>query len=873
MKLYLSFAAFCLTATTVVSADEPVVPEKHRQFFESYCTECHNADKQKGKVRLDNIPLKLDSVESAERWQKILNQVNSGEMPPEESKQPENGAKTEFLDAVANTLVAARRTLSDQHGNITMRRLNRREYQNTIRELLGVEVDVRDLPKDGGAGGFDTVGSALFMSSDQFEQYLALGRKALEAAYAKQRALTPPLQAQTGSGAPQGDSKIAPIKRTERREAEISATAGVRGRFNDYFASGYRKAKAWMASDRSKPPKDFGLPDEDEVKFRIGQYENHASSFAAYLANPLSDTGSLLTTNGLPFSQDIHPTESIALPPDTQSAADKARTAVPPGVYLLRLRIGHLPNAPQERTFLEMGIDHKESGFSPLRSFQITGTTSAPQILETRVEITSDGPHTFSFREKVAPETTIHLFFSSLRNTGFGPPPALWIDWVEWEGPLAEPTPPALAELFKPQNTETSEIQRARPLLEQFTARAFRDLNPGPAYIDRLLGLFEVRRKAGDSFHDALKEPLSVVLASPGFLYLAEPNSSPERRQLTQREFAARLAYLIWSAPPDTELLALSQKGDLLKPEILSKQLDRMIDDPRSSAFSNGFVEQWLGLDRLDFFQFDHNVHRAFDDSTKAAARMEVIETFSYLLQKRQSLSLLLKSDFVVINGLLANYYGIPDVNGDAFRQVKLTAGSPRGGLLGMAAIHAMGSNGKHSSPVERGAWVLRKLLHEPPPPAPPNVPQLSRLEGKLLTTRERLQSHQEQPQCASCHRKIDPIGFGLENFDAAGKWRTEDGYEKKGVGKKKWAIEPAGAFHNGPAFKDYFELRDLIAAKPERIARGFAESLIEYGLGRGFGFSDEDLAARIMEQTQKQSFEVRSFLHALVSSPDFQMK
>jgi hypothetical protein len=385
--------------------------------------------------------------------------------------------------------------------------------------------------------------------------------------------------------------------------------------------------------------------------------------------------------------------------------------------------------------------------------------------------------------------------------------------------------------------------------------------------------LFHVRRKAGDSFRDALKEPLSVVLASPGFLYLAEPSSGPTRRRLTQREFASRLAYFIWSAPPDAELLALSQKGDLAKPELLSKQLDRLIEDPRSLAFVNAFVHQWLGLDRLDFFQFDTKVHRTFDEGTKAAARTEVFETFASLLQKRASLKHLLKSDFVVINGLLANYYGIPDVSGDAFRPVKLAPNSPRGGLLGMAAIHAMGSNGKESSPVERGAWVLRKLLHEPPPPAPPNVPQLSRLEGKLLTTRERLMSHQEQPQCASCHRKIDPIGFGLENFDAAGKWRTEDGYEKKGVGNKKWPIEPAGAFHNGPAFKDYFELRDLIAAKPERIARGLTEALIEYGLGRPFGFSDEDLAARILEQSQKQNFEIRTFLHALVASPDFQMK
>ncbi len=867
MRLSLWFAVLCLTAIKAVRADEAVLPEKYRQFFESYCTECHNAEKQKGKLRLDNVSLELDTVEKAERWQKILNQVNSGEMPPDDSKQPEKSAKTEFLDSVANTLVVARKTLSDQHGNITMRRLNRREYKNTIRELLGVEVDVHDLPKDGGAGAFDTVGSALFMSSDQFEQYLTLGRKALDEAYATKKAFGQQTQAESENGSLQAGSAAAPQRQSERRETEILATRQVRGLFNGYYSGGYKSAKAWMASDRSKPPKDFGLPDEDEVKFRIQAYERHASSFAAYLANPLSDTGALLV------SHEIHPREFIAIPPDGPPPSDKPRPNAPPGNYLLRLRIGHLPDAPKERSFLEMGLHSKENGFLPLNAFQITGTTTAPQILEIPVKISNGGPHTFSFREKVATDLTGDNFNTSLKNTGFGPPPALWIDWVEWEGPFAEPTPPAIAELFAAHAPGTSETHLARTLLEQFIVRAFRDLKPEPTYLDRLLGLFEVRRKAGEPFLDALKEPLSVVLASPGFLYLAEPNSTPARRPLTQREVASRLAYLIWSAPPDAELLALGQRGDLLKPEILSQQLDRLLDDPRSSAFVHGFVPQWLGLDRLDFFKFDTKVHRSFDESTKAATRTEVFETFAYLLQKRLSLSFLLKADFVVINGLLANYYGIPEVTGDVFRAVKLAPDSPRGGLLGMAAIHAMGSNGKDSSPVERGAWVLRKLLHEPPPPAPPNVPQLSRLEGKLLTTRERLMAHQEQPQCASCHRKIDPIGFGLENFDATGKWRTEDGYEKGGVGKKKWEIEPAGAFYNGPAFKDYFELRDLIAAKPERLARGFTEALIEYGLGRPFGFSDEDLAVQILEQSQKQNFEVRAFLWALVSSPNFQVK
>ena len=196
-----------------------------------------------------------------------------------------------------------------------------------------------------------------------------------------------------------------------------------------------------------------------------------------------------------------------------------------------------------------------------------------------------------------------------------------------------------------------------------------------------------------------------------------------------------------------------------------------------------------------------------------------------------------------------------------------------------MAAIHAMGSDGVASSPVERGAWVLRHLLNDPPPPAPPNVPQISRLEGQILTTRERLLAHQGEAQCASCHRKIDPIGFGLENFNAAGKWRTENSYQMKdargrGVAQRKtWAIDASGAFHNGPKFSDYQELRDLLVAREEDFSRGFTEQMIEYALGRPFSFTDEELANEIFVTSKNKQFAISEFIHALVQSKPFQSK
>jgi len=1365
-----------LTPAVAVQAAEPphaTLDAKHRAFFKDYCTECHNAEKQKGKLRLDDISFTLDSVENADRWQKILNQINSGEMPPEDAKQPERVAKTEFLDSLSHTLMAARRTLGDSGGKITMRRLNRREYKNTIRDLLGVDINVRELPADGGAGTFDTVGSSLFMSSDQFEQYLTLGRQALDehfaryvaplgtiannqapsfktrrepeefankqvsswvsgfkqnyeryqqwtaavdaaaalpenaalaaelrgldrvkkhapyfysewmkrksepsptkfgfrddedarfaksqfdhhyryhtdylaqprkdtgtyltiynvhemeiisahpkwpagnyivrvriaalddapkerrfievfqrgqvstdltvisshqvtgtmaqpqvleipvnvpltgnrefairekqpnsrsaafdawkaaldktgtgpkpalwidwieiegtasaqpapiattisqpqklrkdpeqwankympiyaqgyvekyerfkkwcaaideaakkpenaAAVAKLRA-DPRLKTQphlfyngfaqiTGAPAPtqfgfrdvdeaqfahseytyhfryyedyqklpardtgtwlmlyslgrytgisasekwpagkytlrirlaasdespkerrfieigtgkadaadfnvlsshqvtgtlanpqtleipveinaSGDrnfairdkrpntrdaeyamfreawdktgtgpkpciwvdfvelegpvstSPIAAKTITQRREVELHANAMVGGTYNGYFKGGSEAAKKFI--ETGKPQK--GIPDEQEAKFRIRAFEHQGPSFERYLNDPLAKTGAYLTIHN------VHTEEVITLPPDQPSGWLKTKHEVEkaePGEYMLRFRIGAVKGTPKERHFVALGSRMKpeeKEDFTLMQTFQISGTTDAPQVIEVPVSISANGPRTFVLREKRDVKLDPELYYAAVKDTKVGPPSALWIDWVEWEGPLHSPDPKTTAEAVIFANTTgASERDHARAIIGKFATRAFRSKQPSAAFLDKLTALHDTRIKAGDTFDKAIREPLSVILASPGFLYLQESSLSEEiglkPKLLSPAEVASRLSYFLWSAPPDAQLLA----ADLTKPEIIAREVDRMIASEKADEFVSGFVHQWLNMERLDFFQFDTKQFRDFDESAKAAARREVYETFAHLLRHNGSLTKLLKSDEIHVNGLLATYYGIEGVSGDDFQPVKVPAGSPRGGLLGMAAILAMGSNGHDSSPVERGKWVLKYLLHDSPPPAPPNVPQISRLEGKLLNTRERLAAHMEEAQCAQCHRKIDPIGFGLENFNAAGKWRTEETYEKRGVGKKTWPIDPAGQFHNGPAFKDYFELRDLIVAREGDFARGFAEALIEYALGRSYGFTDQTLAESIVNQARSKNFALSEFVVALATSRQFQTK
>ena len=1374
-------AGFTLAINTLFGAEpKAIVPEKHLDLLDTYCMDCHDADTQKGKVNLEELPLTVDTLQHAELWQKVLDAMNSGEMPPEKKRQPERVEKADFLEDLAKTMVLARKKLSDSGGQITMRRLNRREYHNTIESLTGVNLNVDSLPADGGAGSFDTVGASQFISSDQFEQYLELGRTAIDEAFARYSTLEKPSKvfrmepeesvnpknleiikrleetyekkwlpwkqgvdkaleapenqeivaelrkkhrdydtspfikyqnadflkgspdprdygvndgikavavlysgywrwydymkhyarlphsnrgaylklawgiqrfdirpkpqdappgtyklriraaAVKGSdpsrhfieiGHPQKDkytssgfaklistkqvsgtlenpevieikvvigtnthpvlgiqerqSKkakslrekfdrhkkengygtppaiwvdwielegpiqenqspkleitrvepektinpaneeyirqvearqerfkqwkkgvdeaakssenqviiaeirkknrlidhpnrfytfaehfkgvpdprdfgfidcqkaaasdpsrsrnlalhkhyatlphrdtgtylkvthgtgrvIVPRKKKElqpgnyvvrvrvgavkgtpasrrfievghpqrdidsrnwglkgnpigvrqvtgtieapqiiefpielrsgmpkefavqekqlntgnlkvlwddhnrlvkqngyghppaiwidwveiegphdpnrpktwkqRREVEHQATAQVKKKYENYYKAGYEAGKAFLKDGIARP--EVGVKDKEEANFRIIRYEREAPSQLRYLNDPLTKSGSLLGVfdrNGNLNSEEI-----IELSLDPPGAKKKSKP-LPMGKYRIRFRMGSVKSTSRDRHFAVLGSvntgEHRNvdgDGFSLLETFQITGTTNDPQVFEATVELTLNGSRKFSLREKSNLKADTLRGKREIYKNGMAAPPALWVDWVEWEGPLQDDAQEGGLVSILQNNLQGSldtEEKRARAIFKRFCVEAFRQVEPGPKFVDQLVGLYKTRKASGDSFDVAIRTPMSVILASPGFLYLDEPNTTDSKRSLNDRELAVRLAYFLWSSPPDDRLFALARENQLSQPATLRAEVNRMIADPRSEEFVAGFVHQWLHMERLDFFQFDTKLHREFDESVRASARKEVYESFALLLRDQEEgrLGKLLKSDYIMINGLLGTYYGIDGVTGDHFRKVSLPPDVPRGGLLSTAAVLAMGSDGIESSPVERGAWVLRYLLNDPPPPAPPNVPQLSRLADKPLTARERILAHQEEPQCASCHRKIDPIGFGLENFTAAGKWRTQDKH-----GKKTYEIDPSGKFHKGPEFAGFFELRDRIAEKENDFARGFTEHLIGYGLGRPFGFTDEDLAVGILASAKKEEFSVIEFIHALVQSKAFSTK
>ncbi len=894
MKLFFSLLMLVLVAPVGTQGAEQkpsaVMSERHRALLKENCERCHGPEKQKGKFRVDDLSFAPNDLQTAERWQKILDALNSGEMPPEKEKQPGAKEKADFLEDLAQVMVKARRSLSDQHGFIALRRLNQREYKNTLRTLLGADVDVSELPSDIDAVRFDTVGAGLFMSGNQVEQYESIAMKALEEAFALHAAAG--VQKKFRSEVEETNPKLkesvdAELDKHERASRWVKAVEEAANKpENTEIVAELRKnskddrvfRRSWKMIPGAPAPEDFGFTTSENNTDQANRAFSRGPAVFAYqmryLEQPALDTGAYLTIS----DQDggLNSALFVNIPND-----------FPPGDYMIRVRAGVTPQATPERRFLDFGFKGRSR---PVTStHEVTGTIDAPEVIEIPFHRTlvqrDQNAYRLYVREKGTADSNEQIKLKldkGKKLNGVGPDFAIWVDWIEIERVSEAATPPGIRALSiaLDDKAPAPKIPELREALERFAIEAFRGSKPSERYLDRLVHLYEGARADGARHSVALKETLSVVLASPKFLYRAEPSPTEERRKLQGNEMATRLSYFLWGTPPDTALRGLGESGDLLQPQILAQETDRLLNDPRSMEFVKAFSRQWLNMDRLDFFQFSAELHTKFDFGTKWAARQEVYETLAHLLRENASIRDLLKADYVVINSLLANYYGLDGVHGDAFRKVPLPKDSPRGGLLGMAAVLAMGSNGEHTSPVERGAWVLRKVLNDPPPPAPANVPALTRLAGKVLTTRERVSAHQEDAQCASCHRKIDPIGFGLENFDAVGLWRTEDSFQARDNdgkplpnAKKTWTIDPAGAFHRGPSFRDFNEMRDVVASRTEAFARGITSSLIEYGLGRPCGFSDDELVESIVQRAQKRNFGLREFLHALVQSEAFQIK
>lgn len=484
------------------------------------------------------------------------------------------------------------------------------------------------------------------------------------------------------------------------------------------------------------------------------------------------------------------------------------------------------------------------------------------------------------------------------RDAGTYPGRGIAVEWIEVEGPLIESwPPPSVARLFGDLNVEALEAPKPRhrgpafklapddphksaeEVLRKFASRAFR--RPATsADVARYLQLAKEGIAAGKSFEDAMRVAFRAVLTSPRFLFLEERPG-----KLDDWALASRLSYFLWSTCPDKELRALADKNVLHQPKILRAQVERMLSSSKASAFVENFVGQWLELRQIDFTQPDKKLYPEFDDILKASMLGETKAFMSQLLRDDLSLRNLIHSDFLMLNRILAEHYGIEGIVGEEFRRVPVAKGSHRGGVLTQASVLKVTANGTNTSPVIRGAWVAKRLLGEPFPPPPADVPAFEPDTRGSTTIREQLAKHRSLAACAACHDRMDPPGFALENFDAIGGWRERYRGEKGDSAKRNFrgrgiweyklgpAVDAAGQLPDGRKFSDIDEFKRLLLEREGQVVRNLINNLLVYATGAGLQFADRAAVEKILARLKSQGGGLRTVVHEIVQSEVFQNK
>ena len=843
-------------------------------FLNRHCLKCHGPDVQEADFRVDQqLPNDFLTRSVAEKWSEVLNMLNAGDMPPEGESRPPREDVAKVAEWITREWLRgeeARKVTS-----IVLRRMNRVEYNNTIRDLIGVDVrPADDFPADPPAGGFDNNGAALTISPLHLEMYLKAAQDVLDRAIITDQHRPPAIkwrfQLEEGN---QG---------LDRYRAAVGGQRIIVNGGNSLFRNGMtvlRKERQW---DAFADVRDFKVPHAGEYFVRMRAAGIVPPDEAARRSGPqFHQRRQLEQERKLTGDDQRRSRESFDMwvQPYVEKhfAEDRRYRYGPPRVKLT----GSLGGA--RRILGEFDVDAPESD---------------PGIYEVRAWFE---PVTAGIQVRNVYRIAQHNYNFWLQEHDDFPRPELLIDWMEIEGPLYDDWPPGShRRLFiDSPHKGTNEEAYARDVLARFMRRAYRrPLREGE--VDSKLALFRRVRPDRASFEEAMKTPLIAVLCSPHFLYLVEPALPVEKESQTQprslaanntvhkdgenlnsswlddHELATRLSYFLWSSMPDDGLFTLAERGRLTNPQSLIAQADRMLADPRSEQFIKNFAGQWLGLRDVGANPPAENIFPRYDDHLEVSMRGESEAFFAEILRNDLSVLTFLRSDFVTINERLARFYDIPGVKGDYFRVVNVPPGVPRGGLVTQASILTVTSNGTRTSPVRRGVWILERLLGDPPPPPPPNagdippgVPGLDK-----VTVRERLRLHREQSQCARCHDKIDPLGFALENFNAAGEWRDREAQGNS----SQWSandppIDTKAQLPDGTSFVGVEGLQNELLKRQDQFLHCLAEKMYVYALGRELGYADApaiDDAVRHMKQNQ---YTLRSLIHHIVSSDLFRTR
>jgi len=727
-------------------------------FLDAHCNGCHSTEQNSGGVTLDVYETATHAKKDRKTWEAVERVIEEQEMPPKHKKQPSKADRIAAVTFLKSQLLNISCVGPKDPGRVTLRRLNRSEFNNTVRDLTGVNdfQPASDFPSDDVGYGFDNIGDVLSVQPILVEKYLAAAEKVID------RALTgsKPLQSSKQKFGSQ-NLVVVPRNAKERGTQKIAFT-------------------------------DEGSASIDKFNFVInGDYTFTIKAWGAKFGD--------------------------------------------------------------EKAKLTLRVDGKD-----VKTFEVEGSAEKPETLSVTAKAAQG-------------EKRVSLVFTNPKvDKATKQSRILGVQNLEIEGPIKgtfiQVDSPSLRLLVtaKPTTDGTKDRQdSARNVLGTFAKRAYRrPLRPGE--LDRLMKLFELASSKGDDYLNALKLPMKAVLVNPNFLFRVEPDpAAPETsRLLNEHELASRLSYFLWSSMPDAELTALADRGELRKPGVLQAQIQRMIKDSRSNSLTQDFSGQWLMTRSVWTASPDVDKYPAFNDNLKRAMVRETEMFFDNVVKADAKVTDFLDADYTFVNDVLAKHYGLPNITGSEMRRVKLTD-TRRGGLLTQASVLTVTSNPTRTSPVKRGKWVLENLLAAPPPPAPPQVPELEKtaLTGTL---RQQMEQHRVNPACAGCHAKMDPIGFGLENFDAIGGWREKD--QNNTIDAS--GVLPGGAKFNGPA-----ELRKVLLSKSDAFRKCLAEKLLTFAIGRGLEYYDKCVLDELVLKLKAGEDRFSALVLAIVESEPFQKR
>ncbi|HUY33387.1 MAG TPA: DUF1592 domain-containing protein [Pirellulales bacterium] len=763
-----------VSATQVSAAQNSATQfnEQVKPFLAKFCINCHGGGQPKAELALDQYADFAAAANDRAVWDKVLENLRGETMPPADQPQPAAAQR----DAVIGWIEAQFPQLDcngpKDPGRVTIRRLNRTEYDNTVRDLLGVDFHpAENFPADDVGYGFDHIGDVLSMPPILLEKYLAAAEQLAE---------------------------------------------------NAIYVDGPEK-----------------LPRQRFVATAAGHSGgSHRGSYLGF-----SSTGEVFADVEFPS----------------------------PGEYFLRGR-AFGDQAGDEPAKMAFRLEGKQVYLA-----DVTAVESAPAVYEKRLRV---GPGKKRFA----------LAFVNDYYRPQEPDPKqrdrnLAIEYLEVQGPLGY-KPPELPEshrriIFCVPDEKKKAVEKkkagvhdcAKKILKRFASHAFRRA-AGAEEVERLARFVDQAVDDGETFERGIQLAVEAVLVSPHFLFRVELDAEGGKADgsdaegvhlINEFELATRLSYFLWSSMPDDDLFQHAFAGTLRQGDNLASEVRRMLKHPKSRALVDNFAMQWLQVRRLKLATPDTKRFPTFDDGLRRAMLRETELCFAHIMNDDRSLLEFLDADYTFLNERLAKHYGIAGVTGDEFRRVPLSD-PDRGGVLTQASVLTVTSNPTRTSPVKRGKWILEQILGTPPPPPPPGAGELRDDEQVALTgsLRQRMEQHRANPSCAQCHARMDPLGFGLENFDAIGAWRDRDG---------SFFIDASGTLPDGSSFKRPSELKAILKARKREFATCFTEKMLTYALGRGLEYYDKCTTDEIAAALDHDGYKFWTLIQRIVASEPFQKR